>query len=348
METVELELHKIELKYSHLRTSESRPKARLTASLAEFGQQNPVLVVPAPDKQYVLIDGYGRVSAIESLSKDTVKALVLPIDEATALLLWHSQEQSSTRSALEDGWFLQELIEQHGQSRDELARRLQRSHSWVSRRLSLVTDLPDEAQKLVRRGKICPYAAGKFLVPLARANKSHCITLLTNLGNRKTSSLELESLYRAWRHGNKKTKGNIVKDPRLFLKIDEKITQPAAKKKAGRESSLLRNIEIIAAVCCRAQVNFWKNYENFSEPEEALAKVWNKTLSAFLALESLFNERIPNAEPGRTGNDSPTETGRTGNKADCQTVECIEEQCEKSPHPESCRCSENGAGTISG
>ena len=188
MDTVEIELHKIKLKYSHLRTNEPGPKARLVASLSEFGQQNPVLVVPAPEKQYVLIDGYGRVSAIKSLAEDTVKAVVLKIDEATALLFWHSQEHSSARSALEDGWFLQELIEQHGQSRDDLATRLQRSHSWVSRRLSLATDLPDKAQELVRKWKICPYAAGKFLVPLARANKAHCIAILKKLGNRKTSS----------------------------------------------------------------------------------------------------------------------------------------------------------------
>jgi ParB/RepB/Spo0J family partition protein len=288
MDTVELELHKIDFKYSHLRTRNSRAKARLIASLSEFGQQNPVLVVPGDNQRYVLIDGYRRISAVKKLAQDTVDALVLSIDEASALFFWHSQEQTNTRSALEDGWFLQELIEQHNQTQESLAKRLQKSESWISRRLSLVTELPLQIQELVRRGNICPYAAGKYLVPLARAKKSDCVGLVANLGQRKTSSRELEALYKAWCKGNRKTREQIVREPKLFLKINEKVIKPRmADKKEKKEVSLLRDIEVLAAICCRAQVNF---RDHSAQQGENINKAWSKAKFAFLALERLIHE----------------------------------------------------------
>jgi hypothetical protein len=47
-----------------------------------------------------------------------------------------------------------------------------RSVSWVSRRLGLVTDLPPAVQEQVRLSAIGAHAAMKYLVPLARANAS--------------------------------------------------------------------------------------------------------------------------------------------------------------------------------
>ncbi len=294
MDTVEIEHHQIELKYAHLRRDEAKAKARLIASLSEVGQQNPVLVVVSGSNRYTLIDGYKRLSALKTLAKDTVTALVLEVNETAALLLWHSQEQSTARSALEDGWFLLELIEHHRQSRDDLVTRLQRSHSWVSRRISLVTDLPEEAQELVRQGKICPYAAGKYLVPLARANKFHCTKLLENLGKRKTSSRELETLYQAWRKGSRRTKEQIVTHPNLYLKVDEKVVNKLAG--TGKDNPLLTALKTIAAVCCRAQVNFHNKYASVSEIEDELSKAWRKAEAAFRALGELLNERRINVE----------------------------------------------------
>ena len=47
-------------------------------------------------------------------------------------------------SAIEQGWLLRELMQRFGLGLDELARRFDRSTSWVSRRLGLVTDLAGE------------------------------------------------------------------------------------------------------------------------------------------------------------------------------------------------------------
>jgi hypothetical protein len=61
---------------------------------------------------------------------------------------------------------------------EELARRFDRSVSWVSRRLALVEVLPEAIQQQVREGQILAQVALKFLVPVARQNLELLQTLL--------------------------------------------------------------------------------------------------------------------------------------------------------------------------
>jgi ParB-like chromosome segregation protein Spo0J len=55
------------------------------ASLAESGQQTPIVVVVSPDnrERYLVIDGHKRVVALEQLGRDTgavpVEAVIHPI-----------------------------------------------------------------------------------------------------------------------------------------------------------------------------------------------------------------------------------------------------------------------------
>ena len=59
------------------------------ASLAESGQQTPIVVVLSPDQRdhYLVIDGHKRIAALQKLGRDTVEATVWAMSEAEALLL---------------------------------------------------------------------------------------------------------------------------------------------------------------------------------------------------------------------------------------------------------------------
>jgi ParB-like chromosome segregation protein Spo0J len=130
----------------------------LLASLADSGQQTPIVVVTAgPPDRYLVIDGHKRVAALEQLGRDTVEATVWAMSEAEALLLSRSLRFGP-----------------HGYSLDELARRFDRSTSWVSRRLALVELVPEAIQQQVREGKLAAQVAMKYLVPLARVNTDDC------------------------------------------------------------------------------------------------------------------------------------------------------------------------------
>src|SRR3982751_1875423 len=133
---MQLEFHQLDRRWEHLRVRHPERQRRLLASLAEVGQQTPIVVVAAEGQadRYVVIDGYKRIAALEQLGRDTVEAVVWPMSEAAAVLLDRSLRLSEHETALEVGWLLAELEQRFGYGLDELARRFDRSVSWVSRR----------------------------------------------------------------------------------------------------------------------------------------------------------------------------------------------------------------------
>ena len=149
---MQLEFHQLERRWEHLRLREPHRQRQLIASLAEGGQQTPIIVVATENdsSRYVVIDGYKRIAALEQLRRDTVEAIVWEMSEADALLLERSLRFSRQECALEQGWLLSEMAHCFGYSLEELARRFDRSVSWVSRRLALVELLPEAIQQQVR------------------------------------------------------------------------------------------------------------------------------------------------------------------------------------------------------
>ena len=131
-----LEFHQLDRRWEHLRVRQPHRQRRLTASLAESGQQIPIVVVALEGQpgRYLVIDGYKRIAALQQLGRDTVEAVVWPMGEAEALLLDRSLRFSEHETALEQGWLLAEMERSFGYGLDELARRFDRSVSWVSRR----------------------------------------------------------------------------------------------------------------------------------------------------------------------------------------------------------------------
>ncbi len=114
------------------------------------------------------------IAALAQLGRDTVEAVVWPMSEAEAVLLDRSLRLSEHETALEVGWLLAELEQRFGYGLDELARRFDRSVSWISRRLALVEILPEAIQQQVREGKVSAQVAMKFLVPVARQSLEDC------------------------------------------------------------------------------------------------------------------------------------------------------------------------------
>src|SRR5437879_3936468 len=135
---MQLEFHQLGRRWEHLRVRHAARQRRLLASLAESGQQTPIVVVAAEGaaERYVVIDGYKRIAALEQLGRDTVEAVIWPMSEAAAVVLDRSLRLSERETALEVGWLLAELEQRFGYGLDELARRFDRhpqTHSGCSR-----------------------------------------------------------------------------------------------------------------------------------------------------------------------------------------------------------------------
>jgi len=250
---MELEIHQLDTRYSALRIVDATRQSRLLASLARSGQHSPVLVVPDTEGGFVLIDGYARVAALAELGRDLVTAVILEVSETEAMILAHRLESKRRRSALEEGWLVAELIERHGLSQRIIAGRLQRSFSWVSRRLSLVTVLPESAQDAVRSGTIPPQAAMKFLAPLSRDNASDCARLVASLENTPVTVRQMERLYLGWKGAGEAEREQIVQHPRLFLKAEQAARKEPAVPEGDPAAPLLNDIEGVSGLARRAR-----------------------------------------------------------------------------------------------
>src|ERR1700694_4399968 len=209
---MQLEFHQLDRRWEHLRVRHAARQRRLLASLAESGQQTPIVVVAAEGlaDRYVVIDGYKRIVALEQLGRNTVEVVVWPMSEAAAVLLDRSLRLSEYETALEVGWLLAELEQRFGYGLEELARRFDRSVSWVSRRLALVELLPEAIQQHVREGRISAHVAMKFLVPVARINLEDCERMAAAFAQNHCDTRQAGQLYAAWRGGSPATPQRLL------------------------------------------------------------------------------------------------------------------------------------------
>jgi ParB family chromosome partitioning protein len=311
---MQIEFHQLALRYEALRIADPARQARMTASLAEVGQQSPVLVVGA-EPPFVLIDGYCRARALRALRRDTVEAVCLEVSEPEALLLAHRLDLSRPRSALEEGWFVQELHRTHALTLSELARRSGHSVSWISRRLALVESLPDVIQELVRRGKLTSHAAMKVLVPLARANATHALLVATRACElpERLSARQWEALYAAYRQAPSEIRSRIVEQPGLFVRVCEQQRRPEAPTPKCAAEDFVSDLQALSGLSRRARRRLRElSSAQLTEPS-LLALVepsWASARADFDALSRLVTERTrENRFRDEDGGASPSPAG---------------------------------------
>jgi ParB/RepB/Spo0J family partition protein len=250
---MDLEHHQLILRYEHLRVRCPERERRLLAALAGHGQQMPIVVVAAEEtERFVVVDGYKRIRAMRRLGCDVVRAACWDLEEAEALLLGRLMRTAAEETAFEQGLWLREMHLRFGLSLEDLARRFDRSVSWVSRRLALIRDLPEAIQGRVLRGELAPHAAMKCLVPLARANREGCERLVEAIAGKKLTTRQIGELVAAFRAGGAKTRALVLSDPLLVLKARAERKQPSGGAPQSPGDELQHDFDVLASVTRRA------------------------------------------------------------------------------------------------
>ena len=309
---MDLEFHQLELRYERLRIIRAEQERRLLTSLAEVGQQVPIVVVEDPVAgRFVVIDGYKRVRSLRRLGRDTVSVSCWPGTEAEALIVTRLMQTAEPETALEQSWLLMELRERFTLSNEELARRFGHSLSWVSRRLALVSELPEAIQQQVRRGEIVAHAAAKYLVPLARANRQVCLELVETIGSSRLSSRDWGLLYTAYQTGNWVTRQRLLAAPLVYLK-SHKEAQTAPAVDAGLSDSLLTDLEILSSTARRADRRLRRGIlRNLPEKErQDLACCLGQVTHEMQRLAERFDKEMHDARSGDAS--SHSEIAATG------------------------------------
>lgn len=223
--TLEVDLHRLELRFAETRLPEPRAVERLAQSIEQCGQLIACVAVPAGGAQppplserWVLIDGYRRVAALKRLGRDTAQVQVWRCELADGLLQALACTQARRLDPIEEALLLRELLDGFGLTQHELARRSGRDVSWVNRRLALLTGLPQECLAAVRTGTLSCWAATRVLAPLARANTTHAAALLQAAREQSLSTRELSQWFAHYQRASRPVRERMVVQPGLFLK----------------------------------------------------------------------------------------------------------------------------------
>jgi ParB family chromosome partitioning protein len=213
----DIDLHRLELRYTGTRLIDSRGIERLARSIEQCGQLIPCIVV-ADAERLVLIDGYRRIAALRRLGRDTASVEQWGCDLAQALLnLLARTTQSRPIAAIEEALLLQELVSALQLSQREVASRSGRDVSWVQRRLQLLVALPDPLLDAVRAGQLSTWAATRIFAPLARANTDHAQRLLAAMHSAPLSTRELKLWFEHYQGAQHALRERLVSHPRLFV-----------------------------------------------------------------------------------------------------------------------------------
>lgn len=246
-----VDLHQLELRFEALRSKSANKERRLMASLLDSGQQHPLVVVEAErESRYIVIDGYKRVRALKKLQLDQAMVTLWELDQAEALVLEQLMRSSDSSGPIEQGWLLVELRERFALSQEELARRFDKSQSWVSRRLALVRELPEAIQRVVRDGGLASHIATKLLVPMARAKPDDACRLAELFARLRLSTREAQKLYAGYLESGERGRELLLERPELYLRAERQAALPKSEAPSPIEQ-LTGDLETLAAICRR-------------------------------------------------------------------------------------------------
>ena len=209
------DLHRLDMKYDHIRIVNQASIRRLADSIYKYGQIEPMVV---QQEGLVLMDGYKRYAALQYLGRDTGKVRLDSAPEDQVLVQLLAQNSRRCWEPVEEAGIIQELHRRFGCSLGEIGRKIGRDKSFVKRRLDLIEALPEEILKLVMSGAISSWAASRVLVPLARANAAGAAKLAACLEQESVSTRQLAMFYEHYKKSNRQVRKRMFDSPCLFLK----------------------------------------------------------------------------------------------------------------------------------
>ncbi len=159
----------LDLRYQTCRLRNEVAEARLLASIAERGIEQPLSGVDTPQGR-LLLDGFKRYRCATKLGIECVPYVSLGKEEAMGIASLMRVAKHRTLSILEQARFVVELLTMHDMSIADVAETLSRSKAWVSMRRGLLKEMSQAVQEILFRGAFPVYSYMVTLRPFMRIN----------------------------------------------------------------------------------------------------------------------------------------------------------------------------------
>jgi ParB/RepB/Spo0J family partition protein len=187
---------------------------QIEKSMGVHGQLQPI-IVRVYEEGHQVIDGFKRVYAAIDLMIVDMECYLVDVDEQEAKVLLLSYNRSNqSMEVWEEAMVLKSMLEGGGLEQRHLAKLVDRSPSWVSRRLSLISKLDEEVAAEIRMGSITSSHA-RALLRLPRGNQ---VDLARVISHFHLSSRLSERLVDVWLEAeDADEQGVILAHPEHFL-----------------------------------------------------------------------------------------------------------------------------------
>jgi hypothetical protein len=159
----------LDLRYQAYRLRNKAAEARLLASIAQRGIEQPLSGVDTPQGR-LLLDGFKRCRCAAKLGIECVSYVCLGQEEAQGIAHLLRVAEPKTLSILEQAKFVVELLSKHDMTVADVAELLSRSKAWVSMRGGLLREMSPAVQQALFRGDFPVYSYMVTLRPFMRIN----------------------------------------------------------------------------------------------------------------------------------------------------------------------------------
>ena len=242
-----VEITSFDLRYESYRMKNAGAERALLASIAENGIREPLQGVDAKDVR-LLLNGFKRYRCAKRLGIGIVPYSSLGSDEAFGIVQLIRIANARSLSILEQARLIGELRTVHKMCVSEIAGLLERSKSWVSMRIGLLSEMSECVMDKVFNGKFPIYAYMYTLRQFIRmngVNKEEIDDFVRAVAGRSLSIRDIERLAHGYFKGPREFREQIRNGDINWGLKRLRETASAPGDCSEYERGMLRDLEIV-------------------------------------------------------------------------------------------------------
>lgn len=254
--TENIELKSLDRRYEGLRFQDRHREEALLTSIMTQGILDPLYVVDSGTTHPVLLDGFKRTRCALKLGLMDVPVMRLAENEAVGILKFLRMSGCRGMNALEEAGLIDELHDRHSLTVTEIARRLDRSVSWVSMRLGLFSEMSESVREKIFSGRFPArsylYTLRHFTRVKSKRRKEEIEAFVESVSGKGYGTRDIELLAGGYFNGSDLLRAQI-RSGNLDWTLRQ-MKQAAAQKAADaldKEDRTLRDLEIVCGLMSR-------------------------------------------------------------------------------------------------
>jgi ParB/RepB/Spo0J family partition protein len=171
--------------------------AKLAEDIQAEGQLKPIMIRanPAHPNKYQVIDGEHRIRALQKLGQSLIRAEIhaLSDEEAYYRAMRINQLHGKSLEELEEACHINKMMTLFGLTETQIGARFNRSHSWVSQRISLAISLSPK----VKDNVVTRVTTSRHAIEIAELSKEDQERVVGIVAKDKLSTRATEGLVHA-------------------------------------------------------------------------------------------------------------------------------------------------------